>query len=86
MDDSLWAWNKLFMNICDEHAKPKISKVRSYSHPWINSNIRMKMNRRFKLFKKAITTKDDETWKAYKWIRNKITSDVRSAKEKYFKQ
>ena len=62
MDDILWAWNQLFRGVCNSHAPPKEIKVRSVSSPWINNTIRLKMNRRFKLFKRAVETKDQNTW------------------------
>ena len=43
------------------------------------------MNQMFKLFKKAIQTKEAVDWAQYKKIRNEITSDIRMAKAKYFK-
>ena len=50
-DDVLWAWKKLFKNICDLHAPMKRAKIRSQSSPSINNEIRRKMNLKFKLFK-----------------------------------
>ena len=41
------------------------------------------MNRRFKLFKKAVETKDQNTWADYNTLRNEITSDLRKAKSFY---
>ena len=61
MDDILWAWNQLFSGVCDSHAPLKEIKVRSVSSPWINTTIRLKMNRRFKLFKRGVETKDPNT-------------------------
>ena len=84
MDDILWAWNQLFRGVCDSHAPLKEIKVRSVSSPWINNTIRLKMNRRFKLFKRAVETKDQNTWADYKRLRNEITSDLRKAKAEYF--
>ena len=43
------------------------------------------MNRRFKLFKRAVETKDQNTWADYKRLRNEITSDLRKAKAAYFR-
>lgn len=43
------------------------------------------MNKRFKLFKVATRTKDPVKWKEYKRLRNEITTDVRRAKTKHFK-
>ena len=62
MDDILLAWNQLFRGVCDSHAPLKEIKVRSVSSPWINNTIRLKMNRRFKLFKRAVETKGLFTW------------------------
>ena len=54
--DVLWAWDKLFKNICDLHAPMKRVKIRSQSSPWVNNEIRQKLNLRFKLFKRAVST------------------------------
>ena len=62
MEDILWAWNQLFRGVCDPHAPLKEIKVRRVSSPWINNTIRLKMNHRFKLFKRAVETKDKNTW------------------------
>ena len=51
-------------------------KIRSQSSPWINNEIRRKMNLRFKLFK--------EIYARYKKVRNEITSQIRIAKAQYF--
>ena len=59
-DDVLWAWNKLFKNICDLHTPIKRVKIRSQSSPWINNENRRKINLRFKLFKRVVSTKDQE--------------------------
>ena len=40
---------------------------------------------RFKLFKRAVKTKDRDTWADYKRLRNEITSDLRKAKAAYFR-
>lgn len=85
MDDILWVWNQLFRGVCDSHAPLKEIRVRSVSSPWINNTIRLKMNRRFKLFKRAVETKDQNTWADYKRLRNEIKSDLRKAKAAYFR-
>ena len=74
-DDSLWLWNKIFLQIANEHAPMKQVKVRSQSLPWITNDIRRKMNRRFKLYKEALNTNDNE----------KITAAVRRAKADFFR-
>ena len=84
-DDALWGWEQLFKDVCNTHAPYKDVKARSMSHPWINTTIRLKMNRRFKLFKKAISTNNTEIWAEYKKIRNEVTSAIRKAKSEHFK-
>jgi len=83
-DDILWAWQMLFTNICDDHAPWKEVKIRSSSAPWITSDIRFKMNRRCKIFKKATTTKCPLLWQEYKKVRNEVTPDLRKAKASHF--
>ena len=61
-------------------------KVRSHSSPWINNDIRRKMNLRFKLFKRAVSTNDHEIYTRYKKVRNEITSQIRYAKAQYFNE
>ena len=50
-NDVLWVWNLLFGGVCDLHA-PRT--VQSASSPWINNTIRLKINRPFKFFKRAV--------------------------------
>jgi len=83
-DDVLWGWEQLFNGVCDANAPYKDVKVRSISAPWINNIIRLKMNRRFKLFKEAVLTKDDVKWTEYKKLRNEITADIRRSKSNYY--
>ena len=81
-----WAWNKLFKDICDLHAPTKGVKIRSQSSPWINNDIRRKMNLRYKLFKRAVSTKDQGIYARYKKVRNEITSEIRNARAQFFKE
>ena len=52
----------------------------------VNNDIRRKMNLRFKLFKRAVSTKDQEINARYKKVRNEITSEIRNAKARYFNE
>ena len=83
-DDVQWAWSLMFDEICDKHAPFKKIKIRSKSDPWITNETRRKMNHRYKLFKSAVSTKDETAWANYKKIRNEITADVRRAKARFF--
>lgn len=65
-DDVLWAWQSLFDNICNTHAPRKEVKIKSQAPPWMTNEIRIKMNRRFKLFKLAVASKCPIQWSEYK--------------------
>ena len=82
-DDCYWAWCKLFADISD--APYREIKLSSVSLHWISAQIRHKMNRRFKLFKRAKSSNDPVLWSDYKIIRNEVTNDVRMAKCNYYK-
>ena len=83
----MWAWQSLFVNICDEHAPWSEVKIRSRSAPWITNEIRHKIDKRFKLFKAAVTKKCPELWKNYKQARNEVTAAlIRKAKASYFER
>ena len=85
-DDVLWAWNSLFKEICDFHAPVKRVRIRSQSLPWMDNSFRRKMNLRYKLFKTAICTKDQNIYASYNRVRNEITSELRKAKSRYFNE
>ena len=72
-DDNLWAWQYLFNDLCDKHAPWKNVKIRSI---WMTSDIRLKMNRRYKLFKGSVSTNYPRKWSAYKKARNNVTSEL----------
>ena len=77
------SYSKIFA--IDMHAPSKGVKFRSQSSPWINNDIRRNMKLRFKLFKRAFSTKDQEIYARYKKVRDGITPEIRNAKAQYFK-
>ena len=83
-DDQIWFWQQLYIDICDQHAPWKVIKARASSAPSITNDIRLAMNRRYKLFKAAVTSKSAKLWSDYKKARNKVTSDLRRAKDLHF--
>ena len=78
-DTRLWVWQKLYFNICDEHAPWKQVIVSNKSVPWITNDIRYEMNGRFKLYKTAIMTKSSTSRQEYKKARNEVTSALKNA-------
>ena len=74
----------LFNDICDKHAPWKEVKIKSQAPPWVTNDIRLKMNRRFKLFKLAVASKCPTKWSEYKRPWNDVTQSMRQAKASYF--
>ena len=83
-DDVLWAWQSLFDDICNTHVPWKEVKIKSQGPPWMTNEIRVKMSRRFKLFKLAVATKCPIQWSEYKCARYDVTHYIRLAKASYF--
>ena len=69
-----------------KHAPWKEVKIRSRSAPWITNEIRHKINKRYKLFKAAVTEKCPELWQNYKQARNEVTAALRKGKASYFER
>ncbi|CAH3137642.1 unnamed protein product, partial [Pocillopora meandrina] len=51
LDDITWAWNCMYNIIASSHIPLRKAKVRKNSLPWMNSEIRKEMNKRYKLLK-----------------------------------
>jgi hypothetical protein len=56
------------------------------SHPFIDRNIIKEMNKRDKLYKKALTSKTQKSWNAYKTKRNEVQRLKRSAHQRYMNE
>ena len=61
----------LFKDICDLHGPTKRVKIGSQSS-WTNNDIRRKMNLKFQLFKRAVSTEDQEIYSRCKRVINEI--------------
>ena len=86
IDDSVWAWTQLYENVKIDYIKERYAKVRSKTLPWMTGEIRKEMNKRYKLLKKAKTTKRETDWLAYKSKRNAVTNMLRKAEQKHWEE
>ena len=62
IDDAEYAFNTLYNNIIKANIPEKKVKVRSISLPWITSDIRKLMNKRYKLLQQAKKTQSEDLW------------------------
>ena len=73
IDDATRAFETFYKDIVRAHMPERKVNIRSKSLPWITSDIRKLMNKRYKLLKEAKETKKEETWREYKRVRNEVT-------------
>ena len=85
IDDAEYAFNILYNNIIKAHIPERKVKVRSNSLPWITSDIRKLMNKRYKLLEQAKRTQSEDLWREYKNARNEVTHQLRLAEALYWK-
>jgi len=80
-------WDKLkrdLLNIAEQHAPIQIRRVKHRQNHWITPEIIKCMHERDYLHHKATSTKNQQTWKDYQCIRNKVTNLIRQSKLDYF--
>ena len=85
IDDAEYAFNTLYNNIIKANIPEKKVKVRSISLPWITSDIRKLMNKRYKLLQQAKKTQSEDLWWEFKKARNEVTRQLRTAEALYWK-
>lgn len=83
MDTAAQMWEERFLNIM-EQCIPKIT-ISSHSNlPWLSNDLKKISHPRNAAFKQAKCTGLPNHLKKYKYLRNKATSMLRSAKRQYF--
>ena len=85
--NDMWReWKIKFLNVVDTHAPLRTKRVRSKRSPWITSELKKRMPKRDIMKLKAIRSKNPQDCDEFKRLRNKVNSDIRIAKESYYKQ
>ena len=82
IDDAIEKWETMLLEVVNRHMPLKTRRVRKTPSPWMNSNIISLMKNRDKIKLKAKRKNDDELWKQYKHLKNKVTTEIRKAKRK----
>ena len=73
-------WNKLFLQVAENHAPTKTRKVRGTPTPWMTSEIATLMRDRNYHLKKAKGNKTNFHWKQYRALRNKVQRKFKKSK------
>jgi hypothetical protein len=80
--ESLWhALKDAVQNTIDKRVPSKMTQGR-HTHPWINTTIRRKINRKQKAHKKARKTKKKRDVDRYKRLQQEVQYEVRQANKK----
>ena len=80
------AWNifkHLLTEVINKHAPMVKKKVRGRDCPWLNNDIRSKMNERDYHLRKARRTGNENDWSTYRRLRNTVTRLIRHSKATY---
>ena len=79
-------WKTLFLNVLDKHAPIQSKRIRSKRYiSWINKNIKNLIHERDRLKRKAMISKSEIDWNAFKALRNRVNCTIRKDKEIYYK-
>ena len=79
-------WKTLFLNVLDKHAPVQSKRIRSKRHiPWINKNTKNLIHERDRLKRKAMISKSEIDWNAFKALRDRVNCTIRKDKEIYYK-
>ena len=74
----------LLKHIGNKHAPLRSIRVRGSQPPWMTDEIRQTMKSRDAMKRKAVKTKSDNVWNAFKRLRNTVTRLIDVAKREYF--
>lgn len=74
VDDIAWAWENLFNDVVNCHVPTRRVEAGQRSLPWMNSEIRKAMNKRYKLLRLCDGSQaSKKNWEVYKKARNDVT-------------
>ena len=62
---------------------PQKSSKPKFNLPWINSKIKREMRKKDRLHKRAVRTKDQDHWKAFKRQRNAVSNLIKDSHNRY---
>ena len=76
-------WHSTFLQIMEE-CIPRRQLPAKQNHPWFNSSIARVARKRNYFHRRATKSQSDAHWKSYRFWRNRVTSEIRTSKRKYF--
>jgi len=86
VESAVQMFTSTLQTIFDTHAPLIEKRIKGRPCPWLNADVKKKMNNREQLLRKARKSKDSSDWQAYKRLRNECTKDVKKAKSNFHKE
>ena len=80
LEGCVQTWNKLFLQVAEDHAPTKTRRVRGTPTPWVTSEIATLMRDRIYHLTKAKGNKTNYHWKRYRALRNKVQRKIKKFK------
>jgi len=77
--------NSILKDVIDIHAPQMKKKVKGKHSPWLTLDLKLEMNQRDVLLRKARKSKAPNDWKLYKQCRNRCNNKIRYEKENFNK-
>jgi hypothetical protein len=81
-----WSFLREIITTCFNRHAPMITKrVKGSYCPWLTQDIKQLMNQRDKILRTFRKSKNEQSWNAYKLLRNSCTNAIRTARSNYHK-
>jgi hypothetical protein len=77
-------FNDSFLRIWDKHAPITVRRIRKHRTPWMNTSVLELEHKRDAAYKQFLRTRNDNSYRAYKILRNAVTQATRRAKQRIF--
>ena len=85
LDQCVDSFTSTVVDVMNSVLPEKLLRVKTNSSPWIQEpEVHEARLKRDLAHRKALKHRTDEAWKKYKTLRNKATSQIRTAKASYF--
>ena len=81
------AWGyceRILQKTINRHAPLVKKRVKGRDCPWLSTEVKVTMNNRDKILRKARKTRKEEDWKTYRQLKNRCNNMIKHAKRKYY--
>ena len=83
LEGCVQTWNKLFLQVAEDHVPTKTRRVRGTPTPWMTEIATLMRDHNYHL-KKAKGNKTNFHWKQYRALRNKVQHKIKKSKWEYY--